>query len=297
VASTTATLTTLSATINEDGIGFWLAQAASAVAPTVATMQTSGTPFIMAANTVASTSDTGLTASTNYNIYFVARDWSGNTQANVQSVAVTTPAVDVTPDAFTFTDQTGVALSTLTASDAITVSGLSTWVGISITGGEYQIDGGSWTSANGAITDGQTVKVRNTSSAYYLTATDTTLTIGGMSDTFTTTTPSGGYVSQGGLLWMPTRTGSWSEANTYCTTSNINGQTGWRLPTQPELSALYSSGLSENQGWAHDYWFYIWSSTLYDSSGPYYYYVALKNGDVFWLYYTNPIYVTCVRPL
>jgi len=291
VASTTATLTVLSATIDEDGVGFWLAQAASAVAPTVATLQTSGTPFVMTANTAASTRVTGLTASTDYNIYFVARDWSGNTQASVQSAAVTTPAVDVTPDAFAFTDQTGIAFSTLTESDAITVSGLNTTVGIAVSGGEYQIDGGSWSSVAGTISDGRSVKVRHTSSAYYFSDTNTTLTIGGMSDTFTTRTPvGGGYVYQGGVLWMPVSgTQSWYSAYMLCASSTINGQTGWYLPYQSQLESLYSSGAMNNQGWALGE---TWTSTTDSGNGIY---VNLSTGSVSFSLLTYYQYVTCVH--
>jgi len=71
---------------------------------------------------------------------------------------------DTTPDAFTFTDQTGVALSTVIESAAITVSGINSAAAISVTGGEYSINGGAWTSAAGTVTNGQTVKVRHTSS-------------------------------------------------------------------------------------------------------------------------------------
>jgi DNA-binding beta-propeller fold protein YncE len=48
-----------------------------------------------------------------------------------------------------------------------------------------------------------------------------------------------GYVSQGGLTWMPvTFSKTWSQANSYCANTTINGQTGWRLPTLAELSGL-----------------------------------------------------------
>lgn len=100
----------------------------------------------------------------------------------------TTAASDTTPDAFTFTDVIGQALSTVVESNAITVAGINAAAAISVVGGEYQINGGSWTSAAGTVTNGQTVKVRHTTSASNSTATNTTLTIGGVSDTFTTTT-------------------------------------------------------------------------------------------------------------
>lgn len=99
----------------------------------------------------------------------------------------TTPA-DTTPDQFTFTDQTNVALSTTITSNTITVSGINAAATISVVGGTYSINGGAYTSSSGTITNGQTVSVRHTSSASYSTATNTTLTIGGISDIFTSTT-------------------------------------------------------------------------------------------------------------
>jgi hypothetical protein len=100
----------------------------------------------------------------------------------------TTLAADATPDAFTFTDQTGVALNTTITSNTITISGINTGASISITGGSYSISGGAYTSATGTITNGQTVTVQHTSSGSFGTGVNTTLTIGGVSDTFTSTT-------------------------------------------------------------------------------------------------------------
>ena len=97
-------------------------------------------------------------------------------------------AADTTPDAFTFTDQTNVALNTTTTSNTITVSGINAATSISITGGTYSISGGAYTSSSGTVTNGQTVSVRHTSSASNSTSTNTTLTIGGVSDVFTSTT-------------------------------------------------------------------------------------------------------------
>ena len=102
--------------------------------------------------------------------------------------SVTTMAADTTPDAFHFTDQTGVALSTLTTSSAITVAGINTAADISIVGGTYAINGGGYTSASGTVNAGNTVTVQQTSSASYSTTTDAILTIGGVSDTFSVTT-------------------------------------------------------------------------------------------------------------
>ena len=70
-----------------------------------------------------------------------------------------------------------------------------------------------------------------------------------------------GYFTQGNLCWMPVVTTAiaWSQANTACTTATINGQTGWRLPTQTELQALVASQAFVGQGWTLDW---AWSSTV-----------------------------------
>lgn len=93
-------------------------------------------------------------------------------------------APDTTPDAFTFVDQTGVALGSAIESAAITVSGINAAATISVSGGEYAVstDGGGsysvYTAAGGTVNNGNKVKVRHTSSAAFATATNTTLTIG-----------------------------------------------------------------------------------------------------------------------
>jgi len=132
---------------------------------------------------------------------------------------------DTTPDAFTFTDQTGVALNTVIESAAITVSGINTAAAISVTGGEYSINGGAWTSTAGTVTSGQTVKVRHTSSAANSTATNTVLTIGGVIDTFTSTT----------VAFVPDTT---PDAFTF------TDQTGVALSTVIESAAITVSGIN-----------------------------------------------------
>ena len=104
-----------------------------------------------------------------------------------ESVSTTT-AADTTPSTFTFTDQTDVAKSTEITSAAITVAGINAAAAISITGGTYQIGSGSFTSAAGTVTNGQTVQVKHTSSSSDDTAVNTTLIIGGVADIFTSTT-------------------------------------------------------------------------------------------------------------
>ncbi|EIJ34364.1 cellulase family glycosylhydrolase [Thiothrix nivea] len=95
---------------------------------------------------------------------------------------------DATPDPFSFTDQTNVGISTLVESGSVTVSGINSATSVSVTSGEYRINGGAYTSAAGTVSNGDTVQVRHTSSALPETTVSTTLTIGGVSDTFSSTT-------------------------------------------------------------------------------------------------------------
>ena len=108
----------------------------------------------------------------------------------LQSVSIVNlqGCADTTPDAFTFTDQTDVELSTVMTSNQITVSGICASASISISGGTYSINGGGYTGSSGTVSNGDTVTVRQTSSSSYSTTTDAVLTIGGVSDTFSVTT-------------------------------------------------------------------------------------------------------------
>ena len=101
---------------------------------------------------------------------------------------VTTRPDDTTPDTFSFPAVTGVAVETLTTSEAITISGVNTAAAISITGGEYSIANGAYTSANGTVTNDQTVSVRLTSSTDTNTETQAVLTVGELSAHFSVTT-------------------------------------------------------------------------------------------------------------
>ena len=110
------------------------------------------------------------------------------TIGGVSDTFTATTLTDTIPNTFSFTDVSNIALSTLIESNEITVSGLAVASPISITDGEYSINGGTYTATAGTISNGQTVKVRHTSSGSNATPTTTTLTIGGISDTFTATT-------------------------------------------------------------------------------------------------------------
>lgn len=108
--------------------------------------------------------------------------------AEMFSAGIADGGADTTPDAFTFTDVTGATASTLYVSAPVTITGINSPSPISVTGGEYRIDGGSWTSATGTIESGQTVEARVTSSATPGASVNCSVTIGGVSDTYTVAT-------------------------------------------------------------------------------------------------------------
>lgn len=93
---------------------------------------------------------------------------------------------DVIP--FAFNALIDKPLSTLETSNIIGVFGNNIPVSISITGGEYSVNGGAWTSSTGTVDAGDSVQVRQTSSSTVNTQTNTVLTISDQSATFSVTT-------------------------------------------------------------------------------------------------------------
>ena len=164
----------------------------------------------------------------------------------------TGPAVipDNVPDAFSFTSQTGVAVNTVIESNVITVSGLAVPSLISITGGEYAVStdsGATWsvwsTSLPTAVANGNQVKVHQTSSATPGAVTIATLTIGGVSGTFSvttaavltqqvtiTTSPAGLSFIADGVTYTSPRTFTWTQGSSHAiaTTSSQAGAAGTR---------------------------------------------------------------------
>jgi hypothetical protein len=123
--------------------------------------------------------------------------------ATVTTVTVggyTTTFTSVTSSSLSFSSQTDVALSSVIASNSLTIpSSWASGLAVSISSDasdQYAIstDSGStwssWSSSAGTIEPGQMIKVRHTSSSSYATSTTTTLTVGDNSITFVTTTAS-----------------------------------------------------------------------------------------------------------
>lgn len=108
------------------------------------------------------------------------------------------PTPDTTPASFSFVDQTDVATSTVITSAPVQITGINAATAVSASGGTAGIctstdigDCGTFGTNPGNITNEQYVRARHTSSASAETAVNTSVTVGGVSDTFTSTTAAG----------------------------------------------------------------------------------------------------------
>jgi hypothetical protein len=118
---------------------------------------------------------------------------------NDDSVSAARP--DNTPDPFAFTDVHNALLNSPQVSDSVTISGIRDPAAISVVGGEYSLGCASaFTTVAGSIDPGSTVCVRHLSAGVQGEATHTTLTVGGVSDTFTSTTEAPQDFSKTGAL-------------------------------------------------------------------------------------------------
>ena len=147
--------------------------------------------------------------------------------------AVTTSAADTAPNPFYFIPRDDAEADTLYESNTITISGINAPAPITIVGGEYAIDGGTYTTVAETVTNGQTVSIRQTSSSSPSDTTDAVLTIGGISDTFSVTTSN---------TEIPFDVGQ---------AGNIDGVKVWQLPDAPNGDKPDQSWLavgSDNSG-------------------------------------------------
>jgi hypothetical protein len=102
----------------------------------------------------------------------------------------------------------------------------------------------------------------------------------------------GNFVSFGGKSWMPVGLiNTWAEANTFCTTASINGQTGWRLPVEVELTELYKNVNLNNQGWLFSN---TWTSTVGTVAASRRV-INLSNGTTSDLSEVNSAYFSCIK--
>ena len=120
--------------------------------------------------------------------------WASQSSIVSGSTSFVSPAVDTSPNGFTFTDVANVSRNSTNTSNTITISGMGTGdtatVSLSGTAGnkQYSKNGGSYTSSSGTAQNGDTFAVRGTASGSYSTTVTVILTVGSTADTYSITT-------------------------------------------------------------------------------------------------------------
>lgn len=114
---------------------------------------------------------------------------------------------------------------------------------------------------------------------------------------FAATLPEGTVVS-GGLTWtrnnstVSKRGANWQPAKDACDNLTAGGYTDWRLPSKPELLALYANSKAalSSAGWTLAN---TWSTAT--TSPNYHYGVTLNNGNSYNYKDSTDVLVSCVR--
>ena len=125
------------------------------------------------------------------------------TVGGVSAAFTVTTVLDVTPDAFTFTPVTGAGAKAVTSSNEITVTGVDVAVPVSITNGEYSINGAAYTNAAGTVNKDQKITVRATSSDLPSTDVTAALIIGGVTGNFVVKTKADNAAPTAQILFPP----------------------------------------------------------------------------------------------
>jgi hypothetical protein len=97
------------------------------------------------------------------------------------------------PNPFSFSDQAGANLAISVVSDAITISGLSGMAAVSVSGGEYSVNGGAYTASPGTVVNGDQIRARVTTAPTFGATVNATVSVGGVTDTFSVTTMTDPY--------------------------------------------------------------------------------------------------------
>lgn len=108
---------------------------------------------------------------------------------------------DTVPDAFSFEAQSNVPVSAWVFSNSITISGIDAATSISIENGDYSVNDGPYTGANGTVSNGDKVIVRAYSSPDAGATEVATLTVGGVRGTFSVTTGSDNQFPQASITF------------------------------------------------------------------------------------------------
>src|SRR5262245_8897224 len=97
------------------------------------------------------------------------------------------PPPDTEPDAFTIQPATNAVRGAAVTSQSVTIQGINAPATVSITGGEYSVNGGAFTSAAGTVANAQNIVVRLTSASAGGGVAEATLTVGSVNAKFVVT--------------------------------------------------------------------------------------------------------------
>jgi hypothetical protein len=125
------------------------------------------------------------------NAYLYVVDSTGAVNADGYAITFGDTGADTTPAAFSFTDQTGVALGSTNNSDNVTITGIDNTTTLTLTGDascKYSINGAAWATANDNVSLNDNVALQNVASSSYSTAVSCTLNLGGVTDVWSRTT-------------------------------------------------------------------------------------------------------------
>ncbi len=189
---------TLAATSNLAATGYWMVVAQGSAVPTAVQVKAGanyGSVTVAAvgsgAMSAATAKDfviTGLAASTAYDVYLIAYDANNKAYSMASKATVTTAAVaDTIPTALGFVDVDGAFPNALIYSNIINIAGINAATSISVTGGQYSVNGGFYTNAAGTVNNDDSVQLRVTSSSIQTASVNVVVNVGGVIDTFTVT--------------------------------------------------------------------------------------------------------------
>lgn len=138
---------------------------------------------------------------------------------------------DVTPDAFSFTDQSDVATGTVIESNIITITGMNAPATVSISGDgnpQFRVQSGSW-ETSAMINSGQTLQLRLTSGLGSIETYSAIISVGTVTDQWDVTTENTNNcagLSIGGYCWYAS--GSGDSCDDICSTHGGCDLTGTR---------------------------------------------------------------------
>lgn len=152
------------------------------------------------------------------------------------------PVTNTQPNAFSFTAQSDVEPGASVTSNSITVSGINAAATITIQNGEYSVNNGDFTAGSATVNNAAQIRVRHQASSQFATSQTTTLTIGGVSANFVSTTRNQPPATGIGTPPQASVVFPWSQSKTSAGTLTVRGT----ATSRNGISALSVNGVPAN---------------------------------------------------